>query len=78
MKNCSCYCNYALKTLKESSYAQIQTMAAEDSSSGAMVKLTSLNYAPWKPQIEDLLCCKELYDPLEKEGKKPNVVKDAN
>ena len=30
-----------------------------------MVKLTSINYSIWRPMMEDLLYCKDLYDPIE-------------
>ena len=37
----------------------------ESSSSSSMVKLTSTNYSIWRPMMEDMLFCKDLYDPLE-------------
>ena len=48
----------------------------EDSASGAMIKLTASNYSLWRPRMEDLLNCKDLFDPLEDEGKKPDEVTD--
>ena len=42
----------------------------EDSSYSAMIKLTMTNYIVWKPQMEDLLNCKDLFDPIEENGVK--------
>ena len=36
---------------------------------GLMVKPTSTNYSIWKPQIEDILYCKDLYNPILGEAK---------
>ena len=36
-----------------------------------MIKLTSSNFSIWKPRMEDILYCKDLYNPLELKGKKP-------
>lgn len=36
-----------------------------------MIKLTSSNYAIWKPLMEDLLYCKDLADPIETKGVRP-------
>ena len=33
--------------------------------SGPMIKLTTTNYSLWKSMMEDLLNCKDLYDPIE-------------
>ena len=52
--------------------------AAKDSSSSAMIQLIASNYALWKQQMEDLLYWKDSYNTIENEGKKPNVVKDAD
>ena len=30
-----------------------------------MIKLTTTNYSLWKSVMEDLLNCKDLYDPIE-------------
>ena len=47
-------------------------MAAEPSSSSAtMLKLTSSNYSIWKPRMEDILYCKDMYEPLQNGGEKP-------
>ncbi|XP_022843230.1 ras-related protein RABH1d-like [Olea europaea var. sylvestris] len=45
-------------------------MSMEESSSGAMIKLTITNYILWRPRMEDLLSCKDLYDLLEIKGDK--------
>ena len=50
----------------------------EDSSSSPTIKSTAMNYAIWKPRMEYLLYCKDLYNPLENEEKKLDVVKDAD
>lgn len=42
-----------------------------------MVKLTTTNYTIWRPQMEDLLSCKDLYDPLENKGQNPDSSKEA-
>ena len=34
------------------------------------------NYALWKSWMEDILFCKDLYDPLENKGAKPVETKD--
>ena len=36
-----------------------------ESYSGPMIKLTATNYSLWKFMMEDLLDCKDLYDPIE-------------
>ena len=36
-----------------------------ESYSGPMIKLTMMNYSLWKYMMEDLLNCKDLYDPIE-------------
>ena len=33
--------------------------------SGTMFKLNASNYNIWKPQMEDMLYCKDLFDPVE-------------
>ncbi|CAL1401497.1 unnamed protein product [Linum trigynum] len=45
-------------------------MARIDDSSGAMIKLTSSNYSIWKPQMEDILFFKDLYEPIENGSEK--------
>ena len=37
---------------------------------GTMMKLTSPNYSIWKPKMEDILYCKDLYDPIEGDSAK--------
>jgi len=40
-------------------------LAMEDSDTPiGMVKLDASNYALWKPMMEDLLYCKDLYEPI--------------
>ena len=36
-----------------------------------MVKLTGTNYSILKPEMEDILYCKDLYDPIEGNSTKP-------
>ena len=38
--------------------------------------LSTMNYALWKPRMEDILFYKDLYDPLENKGDKPAATKD--
>jgi hypothetical protein len=38
--------------------------------STSMVKLTASNYSIWKTMMEDILYCKDLFDPIELEGVK--------
>lgn len=49
----------------------------ESSSSRAMIKLTATNYTLWRPQIEDLLSCKDLFDLIEAKGRNPDSTKEA-
>jgi hypothetical protein len=42
-----------------------------EESSSSMVKLTASNYSIWKTRMEDVLYCKDLFDPIEMEGVKP-------
>ena len=37
----------------------------EESSGAAMIRLTSSNYSIWKPRMEDILYCKDLYAPID-------------
>ena len=57
----------------------------EANSGSSMVKLTSTNYSIWRPMIEDLLYCRDLFDPIETitnsdgsvtEPKKPEKMED--
>ncbi|MCF8701896.1 hypothetical protein L3054_10960, partial [Corynebacterium sp. MC-10] len=52
------------------------TTEESTSSSGAMVMLTATNYTLWRPRMEDLLSCKDLFDPIELKGEKPDSVKE--
>ena len=36
-----------------------------------MIKLTSSNYSVWNTRMEDILYCKELFEPIECRGYKP-------
>ena len=36
-----------------------------------MIKLTSSNYSVWNTRIEDILYCKELFEPIERKDYKP-------
>ena len=42
----------------------------------AMIMLSAMNYALWKPRIEDILFCKDLYDHLENKRDKLVTTKD--
>ena len=35
-----------------------------------MIKLTTFNYSIWKTRVEDILYCKELFEPIECRGYK--------
>lgn len=48
----------------------------EEVASGTMIKPTSTNYSIWKPQMEDLLYCKDAYKPVEGDSKKPEGTSD--
>ena len=47
-----------------------------DNSLGAMIMFSATNYALWKPQMKDILFCKDLYDPLKNKRDKPATTKD--
>ena len=49
----------------------------EESISGAMIKLTATNYILWRPQMEDLLNCKDLFDLLKLKGVNPDPTKEG-
>ncbi|KZT76765.1 putative LRR receptor-like serine/threonine-protein kinase [Dorcoceras hygrometricum] len=53
-------------------------MTTEESTSysGAMIMLTATNYTLWRPRMEDLLSCKDLFDPIEAKGKNPDPTKE--
>ena len=45
---------------------------------GPMIKLTATNYSLWKSMMEDLLNCKNLYDPIEEDNAKSSDMSDAD
>ena len=49
-----------------------------ESFSGPMMKLTSTNYILWKSMMEDLLNCKDLYDPIEGDNIKSSDMLDVD
>ncbi|CAL2254439.1 unnamed protein product [Prunus armeniaca] len=49
---------------------------SSSSSSATMLKLTASNYSIWKPRMEDILYCKDLYEPLQLLGQKPEGKSD--
>ena len=51
---------------------------ADEKYEGTMVKLTSSNYDIWKMLMTDVLYCKDLYDPIEYKGVKPEGISDPN
>lgn len=42
-----------------------------EETSGVMLKLTSSNYAIWKPRMEDILYCRDMYLPIQGDAAKP-------
>ena len=46
--------------------------------SGLMIKLTITNYSLWKSMMEDLLNCKDLYDPIEGDSAKSSDMLDID
>ena len=46
------------------------------SDSGVMIKLTTSNYSIWKPRMEDLLYCKDLFEPILGDVGKPSEITD--
>ncbi|CAL5350460.1 unnamed protein product [Camellia sinensis] len=53
-------------------------MEESTSTSGSMIKLNASNYAIWKPRMEDVLYCRDLFDPIELNGVKPPTEKDED
>ena len=51
--------------------ALCQSKKKMNSATESMGKLNSLNYSIWKPIIEDLIYCRDLYDPIEGALAKP-------
>ena len=49
-----------------------------ESYSGPMIKLTVTNYSLWKSMMEDLINCKDLYDPIEGDNVKPDDMSDLD
>jgi hypothetical protein len=47
-----------------------------EESSNSMVKLTASNYSIWKIRMKYILYCKELFEPIELNGIKPNAKTD--
>ena len=45
-----------------------------EESSHSMIKVMTSNYAIWKPRMEDILYCKDLYDPIEGDTAKPTIM----
>ena len=50
----------------------------DNEGAGTMIKLDSTNYSIWKSRMEDLLFCKDLYDPIEEKGVKPAAKSDGD
>ena len=50
----------------------------DESYSGHMIKLTATNYILWKSMMEDLLNCKDLYDPIEGDNAESSDMSDAD
>ena len=49
-----------------------------ESSSDPMIKLTTTNYSLWKSMLEDLLNCKDLYDPIEGDNARSSDISDVD
>ena len=49
----------------------------EESSGAGMIRLTSSNYSIWKPRMEDILYCKDLYAPIDGDKSKPKDMSEA-
>ncbi|KAB1203690.1 hypothetical protein CJ030_MR8G025491 [Morella rubra] len=43
----------------------------------SIIRLSATNYMSWKSRMEDILYAKDMYDPLENEGKKPKGIDEA-
>ena len=46
--------------------------------SGPMIKLIATNYSLWTSMMEDLLNCKDLYDPIEGDNAKSSDMSNAD
>ena len=53
-------------------------MGESTSVSGLMIRLNASNYAIWKPRMEDVLYCRDLFDPIALKGVKPDGDKDGD
>ena len=49
----------------------------EESSGAGMIRLTSSNYSIWKPRMEDILYCKDLYTSIDGDKSKPKDMSEA-
>ena len=49
-----------------------------DDYAGMMIKLTSSNYSIWKSRMEDLLYCRDLFDPVKLGSAKPAEMSDGD
>ncbi|PKI40027.1 hypothetical protein CRG98_039597 [Punica granatum] len=47
-----------------------------EESTGSMFKLNATKYSIWKSRMEDLLFCRDLYDPIEGDSTKPKYKDD--
>ena len=62
--------NFPTEWYQSSRFAQrlLLAMALEEgATTSGMIKLDSSNYSLWKPMMEDILYCKDLYEPIVKE-----------
>jgi len=53
-------------------------MEENTGNTSTMIKLTSTNYSIWNPKMEDILYCKDMYDPVEKGDTKPYKMTDED
>ena len=42
-----------------------------EGTTGTMIKLNNTNWLIWKPKMEDILYCKDLFEPVEGDSGKP-------
>lgn len=49
-----------------------------DSSSSSMIRLSASNYSIWKPKMEDILYCKDLYDLILGDEAKPSTMSEGD
>ena len=50
----------------------------DESYSGPMIKLPATNYSLWKTMMENILNCKDLYDPIQRDNAKSSDMSDAD